>query len=241
MTDVYNENHPTYYVYIITSRNNPIYEEFDKIRRKQLNDLQIPHKFLINGSLPSNYSLTDDEEYFPDDAIAPWGAPLTSSDSYTPGMFLKFYTIIQRGLPKVDFIIRINSSTFVDFRRLGLFLTCLPRRTSVRAGYPLTYYTSMQLLFLAGYIMIFSRDVLENISYHEDIIKKEPDDVALSFLTNAYCGHVFLNIDDYLHFFITGDPIIPESLNPKKFIFRILNPDRIVDLQIWNELYRMFR
>ena len=229
---------PTYYVYVITSRNNPIYEEFDKIRRKQMEDLQIPHKFLLNGALPPGYSLKDDEVYYPEDSVAPWGETLTLSEAYTPGMFLKFYAEIHKGLPQVDFIIRINSSTFVDFRKLGSFLKDLPKRIRVRAGYPLTYYPTMKSLFIAGYAMIFSRDVLENIKYDEDIIKKEADDVALSFVTNDYCRYCLYDLGNYLEFFINGGPYIPEAVDPKKFIFRILNPDRRVDIQIWNELYR---
>jgi len=229
---------PTYYVYIVTSRNNPIYEEFDKIRRKQLEDLQIPHKFLLNGALPPRYSLKEDEVYYPEDSVAPWGETLTPSEAYTPGMFLKFYTEIQKGLPQVDFIIRTNSSTFVDFRKLGVFLRELSP-VGVRCGYPLQYYpVETNRLFFAGYAMIFSRDVLENIKYDEEIIKNEPDDVALSFLTEEYCQYRMYIIHELVQFFINGDLCVPEAVDPKKFIFRILNPDRQVDLQIWKELYR---
>ena len=68
----------SYFVFIVSSRNNPIYEQFDIMRRGQMNELGIPHKFLLNGVLPEGYQLKDDEEYHED-------------TSFTPGMFRKFY------------------------------------------------------------------------------------------------------------------------------------------------------
>jgi len=45
----------TYFVFIVTSRDSPIYEQFDSMRRLQMNSLGIPYKFLINGILPVGY------------------------------------------------------------------------------------------------------------------------------------------------------------------------------------------
>ena len=241
---------PTYYVYVITSRNNPIYEEFDKIRRKQMEDLQIPHKFLLNGALPPGYSLKDDEVYYPEDSVAPWGETLTLSEAYTPGMFWKFYAEIQRGLPQVDFILRLNSSTFVDFQRFEeVALPLLPRKKCF-AGNVFDFdvvggCTPMQQIsIISGTAMIFSRDVLEwfsgvvldmddeNVKY---CIEEEPDDCAISNILRQLGGYRFFDLGA----FFTHMEAVAEVLNESTIFYRIKNDDRInTDVLIWQSLLK---
>jgi hypothetical protein len=70
-----------------------------------MNSLGIPHKFLINGILPVGYTLQSDEEYFED-------------ASFNPGMFMKFYNALCKFGPLPNYIVRLNSSTFVNFEKL---------------------------------------------------------------------------------------------------------------------------
>ena len=216
----------TYFVFIITSRDLPIYEQFDSMRRLQMNSLGIPHKFLINGSLPVGYTLQDDEEYFED-------------TSFTPGMFMKFYNACKHLDTNYDFIIRVNSSTFINFLGIPSLLVQLPKEKS-RAGYPLTFYHDTNKIFIAGYLMIFSKDVINyiinEISLDQPVIYNSPDDCSLSIVTEKYCGYLIWNLTKYFEF-IQGDNFDFTCIKPSTLFFRIKNTDRIsTDINIWKNL-----
>jgi hypothetical protein len=95
-----------YYVFIVTTRDNPLYEQFDNMRREQMKALGIQYKFLINGKIPNYYLLKDDEEYYPD-------------ASFTPGMCVKLYNACKNLKGDYEHIIRVNSSTFINFQELN--------------------------------------------------------------------------------------------------------------------------
>jgi hypothetical protein len=223
---------PSYFVFIISSRDDPLYEVFDSIRRKQLNALGIPYKFLLNGVLPEGYVLKSDEELSPD-------------GSYTPGMFLKFYYACKNllgsaVLPSPDFIMRVNSSTYVDFSKVEKFLMGLPKN-KCRAGYPLTFYCDNHRLFLAGTAMIFSTDVINHlindVSLEDPVIYNSPDDCSLSVVTDKYCDHILFNIKDNMEFF-QEDKLDFSCIKPHSIFFRVKNTDREKnDVLVWETLY----
>ena len=225
--------------FIVTSRDRPEYEIFDSMRREQLEDLQIPHKFLLNcvDASSCGYILKEDEVYYPD-------------PSFTPGMFWKFYAEIQRGLPQVDFILRLNSSTFVDFQRFEeVALPLLPRKKYF-AGNVFDFdvvggCTPMQQIsIISGTAMIFSRDVLEwfsgvvldmddeNVKY---CIEEEPDDCAISNILRQLGGYRFFDLGA----FFTHMEAVAEVLNESTIFYRIKNDDRInTDVLIWQSLLK---
>jgi hypothetical protein len=229
----------SYFVFIVTSRDRPEYEIFDSMRREQLEDLQIPHKFLLNcvDASSCGYTLKEDEVYYPD-------------PSFTPGMFWKFYAEIQRGLPQVDFILRLNSSTFVDFQRFEeVALPLLPRKKCF-AGNVFDFdvvggCTPMQQIsIISGTAMIFSRDVLEwfsgvvldmdneNVKY---CIEEEPDDCAISNILRQLGGYRFFDLGA----FFTHMEAVAEVLNESTIFYRIKNDDRInTDVLIWQSLLK---
>ena len=140
----------SYYVFVVSSRNAPYYEVFDNMRRKQMQKLGIPYKILLNGMLPEGYTLQEDEEYMPE-------------ESMTPTMALKFLrgcrSLAESGLP--DYIIRVNSSTFVDFTNLGLLLDPLPRRLCF-AGHIMHMEDGPKITeFMHGTAMIISKDIID--------------------------------------------------------------------------------
>jgi hypothetical protein len=216
-----------YYVFIISSRNDPLYEQFDTIRREQMKALGIQYKFLLNGELPEGYILKDDEELFRD-------------ASFTPGMFMKFYQACKNLNPDYDFIIRVNSSTFINFLGLVPFLETLPKE-KCRVGYPLTFYHDKHRLFIAGYLMIFSRDVINylinEVSLDQQVIYNSPDDCSLSVVTDEYCQHLIWNFTNYLEFF-QEDKLDFTCIKPNTLFFRIKNSDRVTnDLFVWQTLH----
>ena len=218
-----------YYVFIITSRNDPLYEQFDTMRRQQMKALGVRYKFLLNGELPEGYCLADDEELSPD-------------ASFTPGMFMKFYNACKALEEEYDYIIRVNSSTFINFIGVSSFLSTLPRE-KCRVGYPLTFYYDKHRLFIAGYIMIFSKDVINylinDVSLDQSVIHDSPDDCSLSVVTDEYCQHLIWNFKNYLEFF-QEDKLDFTCIKPNTLFFRIKNSDRILnDLFVWQTLHNI--
>jgi hypothetical protein len=216
-----------YYVFIISSRNDPLYEQFDNMRRKQMKALSVQYKFLLNGELPEGYCLADDEELSPD-------------ASFTPGMFMKFYNACKLLDSDYDFIIRVNSSTFINFFGIPSFLAHLPKE-KCRAGYPLTFYHDKHRLFIAGYAMVFSKDVINylvtDMSLEQSVIYNSPDDCSLSVVTDEYCQHLIWNLANYLEFF-QEDKLDFTCIKQNTLFFRVKNSDRIInDLFVWRTLH----
>ena len=226
----------SYYVFVVSSRNSPCYERFDSIRRKQLQELGIPYKILLNGWLPEGYVLQDDEEY-------------TSEEAMTPTMALKFLRgcrqLADIGFP--DFIIRVNSSTFVDFKTIGSLLHSLPREKCL-AGHNMHMEEETGITeFMHGTAMIFSKDVVEYlINVYLDpsenkCINDYPDDVSLSIISRQYC-ETFIDMRPLYKFFINYTEL-PSEINceTQHIFFRILNSNRTeIDVGIWEILRDYF-
>jgi hypothetical protein len=223
----------SYCVFIISSRNNPCYEKFDSIRRKHLKSLAIPYKILLNGALPEGYVLQDDEEYTPEEEM-------------TPTMTLKFLRGCRRlaedGLP--DFIIRVNSSTFVDFNRITRLLTVLPSEKCL-AGHNMHMKEESGITeFMHGTAMIFSKDVIQyllDVQYYPSenkCINDYADDVSLSIIAKQYCER-FIDMRLMYKFFAYNTEL-PSSLyfQAHHIFFRILNPPyrMEIDVKIWEML-----
>jgi hypothetical protein len=225
----------TYFVFIVTSRDSPIYEQFDSMRRLQMNSLGIPHKFLINGSLPSGYALQSDEEYFED-------------ASFNPGMFMKFYSACKEFASKYilpDFIVRINSSTFIDFEKFQRkFLNNLPKTGFV--GGPIVEENTVPRPFISGTIMMFSKDIIyklvNNVDINHPYIREYNDDVALSYIISEMICNQFCQFINQL---IVYNQITYENyrieLPEHAFIIRIKNDvDREKnDIFVWKELIKL--
>jgi hypothetical protein len=222
----------SYCVFIVSSRNSPCYEKFDSIRRKHLKSLAIPYKFLLNGALPEGYVLQEDEEYTPEETM-------------TPTMALKFLRACRRlgenGFP--DFIVRVNSSTFVDFDTLGYMLNSLPHEKCL-AGHNMHMEEETGITeFMHGTAMIFSRDIIQYLLDVESspsetkCINDYPDDVSLSIIAKQYC-ETFIDMRPLYKFF-TGYTELPSeiSCDSRHIFFRILNSNRMeIDVKIWEIL-----
>jgi hypothetical protein len=223
----------SYYVFIVSSRNSPCYEKFDSIRRKHLKGLAIPYKFLLNGALPEGYVLKDDEEYTPEEEM-------------TPTMTLKFLhgcrRLAEDYLP--EYIIRVNSSTFVDFNRITRLLTVLPREKCLAGHNMLMEEETGITEFMHGTAMIFSKDVIEYLlnmkmgPFENKCINDYADDVTLSVFSKKYC-ETFIDMRPLYKFF-TGYTELPSeiSCNSRHIFFRILNPPyrMEIDVGIWEIL-----
>ena len=217
----------SFYVFIITSRDNPLYEEFDKMRRRLMEAKGIPHKFLINGPLPSGYTLKEDEV-------------LGADPSFTPGMFWKFYHACNDllGAGAEDYIVRVNSSTFLNFDVLANeVIPSLPKERCL-AG-PYFQEPEVPFPFVSGTVMIFSRDVIADlltIPVDHPIIPKFYDDAVISYLLNIWKGYPIINLNHFL--------IVYSAVHSRDY--KIYLPDHVAFIRVknvpvgdrfWNDTY----
>lgn len=176
----------SYYVFIVSSLNHPIYRKIHKTRRTILENLKIPYTVLLNAeespmddtSTSTLIPTDDDEILFP---VGEWIPTMTQKFLMAVRQYFRSFQS-EDDIP--DYIVRLNATVFVYHPKLSETLETLPK-TRVVAG---PMYSDDG--FIVGMLMIFSKDVLMNILRDPDIFRKDimsaPDDVALTNLARKY-------------------------------------------------------
>ena len=218
-----------YYVFIVTSRDDPLYEQFDNMRREQMKAIGIHYKFLLNGKVPDKYLLKDDEEYYP-------------NSSFTPGMFVKFYNACKNLKGDYGHIVRVNSSTFINFQELNYLE--LPKYNFF--GGPVIVEKHVPYTFISGTVMIFSKDVINRlineIPINNNISIEYPDDVAISYILTGILKMEMTQMIDKL---IVYSEVTSESYNiylPDRVLFIRVRNEKVReknDIYVWKELMRL--
>jgi len=240
----------SFYLFIVSSLNHPIYRKIQNKRRKLLEYHNIPYTVLINHS-ESDSSVTktitpleEDEVMFP-------------GGGYNPHMSAKFLhavRIYMRSFPSYDdipdYIVRINASVFIYFPELIALLQSVEfPKTRLLAGHVVSD------ALVVGMIMIFSKDVLKNmfsnpLIYSKELLSQYNDDIFLSHVTKPYCTwydltHNFVMPEIHTTCNETGLFKL-ESIEPhknQKWYFRIRSweeKERQSDLENWDLLLRYF-
>jgi cephalosporin hydroxylase len=225
---------------IILSSFDKLCLECNKITRKQSKQYKIPVLFLFNGRIPEGYKLEPDEFVLETDSTDP-----------KPYMFLKFKYALQNIFnsgSNPDFILRCNSTTFINFKALNTLFFRFPTEKLI-AG-PFIYAVSLSELdvYCQGTNMVFSNDVAKRIAFDDNAnhpaVLEYADDIALDFLTRdyAYKQDISLFTARYTHF--TKKPAIYDLyIECTHVFFRVKNncPERIeIDLEIWKILHFLF-
>jgi hypothetical protein len=224
---------------VIVSSFEPLYLFCNNIIRKQSLQYKIPVFFLLNGKLPENYILKKDERFLEhtDGLCNPW-------------MFLKFKTMLQEiyNNSSPDYILRCNSTTFINFTRLPELFASLPTENLI-AG-PFMYSTGFigTNVFCQGSNMILSKDVAKRLAYDQN--EKDPfifeyaDDIAIDFLTRTYAKKNDLSLYTMRYEEFTTIPKFYElPINPANIFFRVKNNtiNRFeIDSEIWKLLHYLF-
>jgi hypothetical protein len=231
-----------FYLFIISSLNNTIYQKIHEKRKVLLKKYNIPYSVLINQteSNPTDNSISTYVPLKEDEILYP-------ISGYSPYMSQKFLNAVKlyfRSFTSFNevptYIIRTNATTYIHYPKLIEYLSILPNE-KVLAG---PFFTPNS--FIVGMIMIFSKDVLYNMLHDPNIFSKsimnEPDDVTLSAIAKPYS-----NMIDMMPYFIY--PNLAQSngvydlkaINPKihnKWLFRIRNDnnERESDIINWDNL-----
>jgi hypothetical protein len=212
-------------------------------KRQLLKKYNIPYTVLINHP-ESGLSDTSTSTLVPweEDEIFYNGA------GYNPFMAQKFLVAVKmyfRSFSSFEdipnFIVRTNATTYIHYPSLLAHLETLPR-TRVIAG---PEYGDDE--FVQGMVMIFSKDVLQNMlmdsaMYNKDIMSFN-DDVSLSILSKPHADRHYISE----HVVMPNEHTVNEKglyhlprIQPrenKKWIFRIAHyENRDIDLENWNLL-----
>jgi hypothetical protein len=156
---------------------------------------------MFNGVKPDSYTLEENEINIESVPLIPTVAELKMLDpnlafaSMNPIMFIKFKTALKeifekRGL-NPDYIVRCNSSTFINFKRLPWVLEYLPKEKCLAGpfGDRFNFYSNKQEIFCKGTVMIATSDVARRFM-NEEITDPMPnylnDDVSISYFISKY-------------------------------------------------------
>ena len=224
---------------IIVSSFEPLYLACNEIVRKQCEIYKMPVFFLFNGELPKNYILKKDERL------------LEHTDkSSRPYMFLKFKNMLKEIYDNVnpDFILRCNSTTFINFKRLfSLLVTCPKEKLIAGPFYYATGFTYLDL-FCQGTNIIFSNDVAKRLAYdtneNNPKILEHDDDAAIDILVRDYAQKYDLTFCTHRIENCVGVPKFQDIIiKPNHIFFRVKNdvPNRTeIDYEIWKILHHLF-
>ena len=248
-----------YYVFIVSSLDHPVYRELHVMRKRLLQNYNVPYTVLMNeeesslsdASCPTLLPMQSDEILFPRSGMSP----------FMTQKFLSAVKMYFRSFPNWSsvppYIVRINATVYIHWPTFTNILNSLPREGLV-AG---PCHTSDCLPFMNGMVLVFSKDVLlrvlEDPRIYDKSLMQHPDDVTLTQLANPhattkvnlidYFVHPHKNFTEYEignHTDEQGlyrlDVIQPRNYN--KCIFRIAHKsDRSIDVKNWQLLLREYQ
>jgi hypothetical protein len=231
------------FIVINATYRHKLYNFFDIIKNKIAYKEDIPIYNLYNG--PNCDFIPQKNDYFLKNKTS------SNIENFNPSsyevkdvyeMFQKFYFFINEKineLTQYDYIIRCNSSSFLNFKIIKQIIDQLPK-SNCYAG------VALNSVLVSGTCIFFSKDVLlklaetpiENIPYTNNY-----DDVAIGNLIAGTYKISPIHIPQYN--LSTG--IIPnndEILNALRYpTIRVRNNNNRehIDVHIWNELFKYYQ
>lgn len=214
---------------VVLTYDNPLYNYFDAIKRKYLESKNEEYYFVYNGTDITKNNLSNKTiNYFSEN----------KHPSGIPDMFLKFIEVIKSGiLDDYDFIIRSNSSTFINVDRIREELES--KKDNIYMG---AYGDGWK--FVSGTCVIFSRDVLKKLvdGYQSVNFYREDDVVIGNILEQANVPQTLLPQFNFNS--LTSLPGIEEVRKEvlSGYTVRIRNDhDReVIDTGIWDMIADIF-
>jgi hypothetical protein len=163
---------------VIVTTFEDVFTRINDIRRKQCAKYNIPVLFVYNGTIPEGYELKNDERIFP-------------MEAHAPGMFLKLKVAIEEIYElsncDPDYILRCTSRCYVNFKNLPFLVSYLGKQ-NVLAG---PYQLNDAKLYIAGFFMLFSRDVAKQFLKEENVqgpVLWHSDDCTISWAVKSYAN-----------------------------------------------------
>lgn len=214
---------------LVLTYDTPLYNHFDKIKRLYLEKNKEDFYFVYNGTDNSKNNISNRQLNFYSDVKQHAGIP---------AMYLKFIGLIQSGiLNDYDFIIRVNSSTFINMDLIREKLSNLKQNVYMGFYDPAWH-------FVSGACIIFSQDILQLLCKHFNSVNyfKEDDVVIGDILTSLNVSKTYL--DRYCLHNLTSIPSDEEIKTALTYPqIRIWNPhNRMnIDTGIWDKISYMLQ
>lgn len=207
---------------LVLTYDDPLYNHFDSIKRKYLNSKNADYYFVYNGVDETKNNLAERSINYFSNIQHPSGIPI---------MFEKFLYTLQSGLiDSYDYIIRVNSSTFIN---LDVIVDELSRmENNVYMG-----YFDPGWNFISGACSIFSADVIKKLlnSYSTVNCNREDDVVIGEILSRINVQKTFLsryNIDSLIQ--LPSNEMIVDAIKAPQIRIRNDCNRELIDKGIWN-------
>lgn len=203
----------SYCVIIITHDSEP-YTVFDELRQSYFLKHNIPHVFIKN-------------------------------DSNLYNMFGTFINFLKQNndLINYDYIVRINSSTFLNIELFEQYLNTFPT-TNCYAGYFGGIINNIELPkkntdFISGTCITFSKDVIHKLTQTVQINYNKEDDLVIfdymnnfnisrTFVPMYWCDNNIMPNDETMLNIIKNFPLV-----------RIKNLNKYLDINIWKNILNL--
>jgi hypothetical protein len=212
---------------VILTHDKPLYNHFDSIKRKYLEKNNEDFILVYNGTDNTKHDLKNKTYNYYSDVVHPSGIPV---------MFEKFIDIINSGLlNEYDFIIRVNSSTFIDLKQIRQHLE--NKTENIYMGF---FYPNWN--FVSGACSIYSKDVLQKLTENAHIVNKnQEDDTAIGgLMQHLNIPKTFLDracfeshIQD-THITVPSVDTIKQALTMPQIRVRNNSNRELIDIGIWN-------
>jgi len=220
----------------VMTYDDPLYNHFDKIKRAYLEKNNEDYYFVYNGTDNSKNDLSKRSLNYYSDIHNEGGIPV---------IYLKFINLIQSGIfNNYDFIIRVNSSTFINMDIIREKLATL--KDNIYMG-----FFDPAWHFVSGACIIFSQDMLQLLAKNFNTVNyfKEDDVVIGDIMTSQnvnktyldrYCLHNLTAVpsEEEIQKALTYPQIrIRNHLNNQGIYEGMGSKNRaIVDVGIWNKI-----
>lgn len=208
---------------VVLTHDSPLYNHFDGIKRKYLYSKGHDFFFSYNGTDASKNDLKNKNINY------------LSTETHTSGipmMYNKFLKIIQDGmLDSYDFVLRENSSTFVNIDNIENYIKTI--NNLHYAGYFRPAWN-----FCAGTLTIFSRQSINILRDYGSayVHDHREDDVVIGDVMSAYnIEKTFIprfDISDLRH--IPDKTLVKHALTQPHIRIRNDYNRNVIDIAIWN-------
>jgi hypothetical protein len=209
---------------VILTYDSPLYNHFDNIKRKYLTKHNEEFYFLYNGLDNTKHNIDNRQlNYY-------------SNEGLIPVMYKKFIDLIDKNFfVDYDYVIRCNSSTFVNIELIKKFINSNNSKELYMGSYEPDWD------FISGTCCVFSQDVLQKLNilkHHTNLQNFIEDDVVIG-KTLTSVGVKKTHLDMYKFDSCKEQPaieIIKESL--KYPLIRVRNDfnREHIDTFIWDKI-----
>lgn len=231
------------FIILNVTYNHKLYNFFDTIKSKLAFKENIPFYNLYNG-IKQDFILQNTDYFFTN-------KPYSNLNNFNPAnyevkhiheMFQKFYFFIRENkkeLNNYDFILRCNSSTFLNFKTIKQIIQQLPK-TNCYAG------VQLNRILVSGTCIFFSKDVLFKIAdtdLQSISFENNYDDVTIGNLISDTYKIPPTHIPQYNFSSgnIPSDDEIKQSLLYPTIRVRNNNDREKIDVFIWNKLFKFYQ